>query len=98
MSNAVDLDQLERDVRATVVRNMPSQSLPPDVTQYAPKRPQERMPLDIIAQAITRLTWTDAEAMGGGIAAALEKESDVAKRSLAAAIQAWASDYLPKQT
>lgn len=77
----VDLDQL----RAAIEDE-------PGPAQYAPKRPQERMPLEIIAQAITRLTWADAEAMGTGIAAALEKESDVAKRSLAAAIQAWAKD------
>lgn len=98
MSNAVDLDQLERDVRAAVRHEQSPHPLPSEVTQYAPKRPNERMPLEIIAQAITRLTWADAEAMGSGIATALESEADVAKRSLAAAIQAWASGYLPKQT
>lgn len=94
MSNAVDLDQLERDVRATVRREHP-EAMPREVAQYA-NRPSERMPLEIIAQAITRLTWTEAEAMGAAIHAKLGTGEDVAPH-ITKAIQAWASTYLPKQ-
>lgn len=87
-NNAVDLDQLERDVRAAV---RPSQPLPDEITQYAPKRPSERMPLEIIAQAITRLTWADAEAMGKAIQDKAKANSD--NDNLTSAIQAWAKDY-----
>lgn len=84
----VDLDQL----RAAIEDE-------PGLAQYAPKRsvgvtdPVERMPLEIIAQAITRLTWADAEAMGAAITAGLGNEQDFAKRSVTAAIQAWAKDF-----
>ena len=82
-NNVVDMDQLERDVRATIKPPPPR-----DLDQYAPKPKHNPTPLQVIAHAITRLTWTDAEAMGSAIEKAKTDDG-----TLTAAIQAWAKDW-----
>ena len=91
---AIDMDRLERDVRngirgALVVE---SDALPPpeeDVSYYAPKpKISERSPLQIIAHAITRLTWREAVAMSEGI----KKHTKTGSDDLTGGIQDWAKE------
>jgi len=64
---------------------------------YPPEpQPRERTPLELIAAAITRLTWADAEKMGDAIASAT-KDGALDAKKLTAAIQAWAASEAEKQ-
>ena len=45
-------------------------------------------PIQIIAQAISKLTWTEAEAMGTAVADSIKEG-----KSVAAAIQEWAKNW-----
>jgi hypothetical protein len=79
----VDLDHLEEEIRRE-----------PTASRYAPPRPRQPepplIPLNIIAQAVIRLTWADAVEMGEKIKAKLK--GDVHDVDLTAAIQAWAME------
>jgi len=74
----VDLDHLEEEIHHT--------PLP------APARDWEEAvrhtPLQIIAHAITRLTWNDAERMGNEIKIGMNSDT-----SITSAIQAWAANW-----
>ena len=82
----VDLDRLEEEIRQE-----------PTARAYAPPRARQPepplIPLQVIAQATTRLTWADAVKMGEGIKAKLPENST----DLTAAIQSWASEAANEQ-
>ena len=61
--------------------------------QFPPREvaPRERTPLELIAAAICRLIWADAEKMGDAIASAT-KDTTLDAKKLTAAIQAWAAE------
>ena len=86
----VDLDRLEEEIRQE-----------PTARAYAPPRARQPepplIPLQVIAQAITRLTWADAEAMGTAIQGLLAKEVSGTPQNLTAAIQSWASEVANEQ-
>ena len=56
------------------------------VEEYRPK--PRFTPIQIIAQAISKLTWTEAEAMGTAVADSIKEG-----KSMAAAIQQWAKNW-----
>jgi hypothetical protein len=78
----VDLEHLEEEIRRE-----------PTARAYAPRPRQPEpplIPLQVIAQAVIRLTWADAVEMGDKIKAKLK--GDVHDIDLTAAIQAWATE------
>jgi hypothetical protein len=75
----VDLDEIEQTIRTPIPRQP---ALVPPVQAEA------HTPLQIIAHAITRLTWADAEAMGEAIKSHLTGDIPIT-----AAIQAWARGW-----
>jgi len=89
-SKPVDLDQLEEQIAD--VRRTP----PPAIPAYNGNGGSANLgysrthsPLQVIAHAITRLTWTDAEKMGTEIKLKLTAEP----ANITAAIQEWAKDW-----
>ena len=87
-SKTVDLDQLEHQI-ADVRRTLP----PPVIPNYdggsgSSNYVRDHSPLQVIAHAITRLTWTDAEKMGNEIKSKAENDA-----AITPAIQAWAKDW-----